>query len=89
MSDDCPYHDGLDTRLRQVEQTGAVMAANVVHILQGIDEIKEELRGNGTPGIKTRVDRIEQTEAKRGKQSLAVWGLIVAVLAQIVGGLLR
>lgn len=86
---DCPHHDGLDSRLRNVEQTGAVMAANVTMILKGIDEIKHELLGNGGPGLKTRVDRLEQKDEKKGRQNLAVWGLIVAVAAQIVGSFLR
>ena len=54
-------------------------------VIQGkLDHLDEAIRGNGEPGIKMRLDRLEQ-DAKR--QSKLIWLIIGAVVTSITSGL--
>lgn len=46
-----------------------------------LDRLDVAVRGNGKPGINTRLDRIERTEAVRAK---VVWFVVGAALVQLV-----
>ena len=49
-----------------------------------LDHLDEAIRGNGEPGIKMRLDRLEQ-DAKR--QSKLIWLIVGAVVTSITSGL--
>jgi hypothetical protein len=54
-------------------------------VIQGkLDHLDEAIRGNGEPGIKLRLDRLEQ-DAKR--QSKLIWLIIGAVVTSVTSGL--
>jgi hypothetical protein len=54
-------------------------------LIQGkLDHLDEAIRGNGEPGIKMRLDRLEQ-DARR--QSKLIWLIVGAVVTSITSGL--
>lgn len=49
-----------------------------------LEKHHHEIYGNGSPGLKIRMDRTEQTADKAAKSWAAVWGAIVSVAGAIV-----
>jgi hypothetical protein len=60
-------------RLTAIETTQDRVVADVSAIRYAID-------GNGTPGLKIRIDRIEQREARRER---AVWVAVTAAVGAV------
>lgn len=44
------------------------------------DHLEEMLNGNGQPGLKTRLDRLEQTEEGRRWNLRTIWAALVAII---------
>ena len=49
-----------------------------------LDRLDEAVRGNGKPGIQTRLDRLEQVAATRSR---LLWAIAGSVVALAVGAL--
>jgi len=51
--------------------------------------INESLHGNGKPGMNLRLDRLEQTEKRRGKQIWVIFTALVGGVVSWIGMLLK
>lgn len=52
---------------------------------QNFQELRQLFEGtNGTPGIKIRLDRIEQKETSRGKHLAYLWSALSALVVGLV-----
>jgi len=80
--------------LRKDMQDVKLQVARIVSHLESERESRKEIRamiekhthiifGNGEPGFKTRLDRIEQSESNRTWHIRAVWAAILTMLARI------
>jgi hypothetical protein len=75
--------DDLALRLARIEENHK----HLTRMLEGISEegdkwrdtLSEALNGNGHPGIKTRLDRLEQFSDGLTKHFWAIWGSLLAV----------
>lgn len=54
-----------------------------------LDRLDEAIRGNGTPGIKARLDRLEQIEAGRKRLTWTVVGACVSAAVASVMQILQ
>lgn len=75
---------GGDTH--EIMQSLGRIEGNLTTALQRIDEHHQMLYGNGQPGMKTRLDRLEQLELKRaalvkGSVGVALAALLAAIKA--------
>ena len=64
------------------QQYDRICKQEFAEIKDAITSLDRAIRGNGGPGLNTRIDRLEQAEAKRGKIMI---GVIVAVCASAIG----
>lgn len=65
----------MSGELHEISQTLGRIEGKLNAVVQRQDEHHATLYGNGAPGLKTRLDRLEQTEATRSK---LVWVAITA-----------
>jgi hypothetical protein len=68
--------------MNEREQYEQVCKGAFEHIAKKLDRIDTWLRGNGDPGLMTRMDRIEQVHRKSVK---AFWTLFGAGTATVIG----
>ena len=69
----------------QVASDIAVIKTKITDIEANLNRLNTYHHGNGKPGINTRLDRLEQTETRRGKLIFtAVGASIVATVGAIV-----
>ena len=64
------------------EQYDRVCKQEFAEIKDAIISLDRAIRGNGGPGLNTRIDRLEQAEVKRSRIMI---GVIVAVCASAIG----
>ncbi len=64
------------------EQYESVCKAEFSEIKEKLDRLDEAIRGNGKPGIQTRLDRLETSAAARSR---VLWIIAAAVLTLAVG----
>lgn len=55
-------------------------SAEIAKLSDKIDRIDEAIRGNGHPGLKQRIDRLEQIETDRSKVK---WMIVTAMFSGI------
>ena len=67
-----------DTRLQDHAKASVQRVENVVEKIEKVDKL---LRGNGTPGLMTEVDRLKQNEIRR---DWWIKTLLVAAVAEVV-----
>ena len=60
----------------------AKLAMQVEFLVEKVTKIDYTLHGNGTPGLKTQVDRLEQVYARVQKYLVAVVGAVATALAK-------
>ena len=65
----------MSGELHEISQTLGRIEGKLNSVVKLQDEHHTTLYGNGAPGLKTRVDRLEQTEATRSK---LVWIAVTA-----------
>lgn len=53
-------------------------------LTQDVRDIDQALSGNGQVGMKVRLDRLEQAEKRRVRNSYLLWGAIVAAVVNAV-----
>ena len=66
------------------EETSLALAEQRKESKDGIDSITHVLQGNGTPGLKTVVDRLVQSEKSRVFYFRAIIGSILTLLGERV-----
>lgn len=66
------------------EQYERICKAQFTELHGKLDRIDEAIRGNGKPGIQTRLDRLEQAERTRGR---LLWLIAGALVTLAVNGL--
>ena len=66
------------------EQYETVCKDQFVSIHNKLDRLDVAIRGNGTPGIQRRLDRLESADAVRSK---LLWTITAAVVALAAGAL--
>lgn len=49
-----------------------------------LDRIETNIRGNGQPGLMTRIDRIEQKDEMRGRHFWVIWPILLSTAAAAV-----
>lgn len=85
--------DDLSLRLARMEESYRHLADMLERHATEEDEwrdtLSEALNGNGHPGIKTRLDRIERVAEGVSKHFWAVWSAVLAVGAPAVFDLFR
>lgn len=54
---------------------------NIVKLLQKHDDL---IYGNGTPGLKTRLDRLEQNKIQHDKHAMVGWSAMVGLVLKTV-----
>lgn len=86
------HMESIGDRVGGIETTLAGMrATNDAHfetLKARTDRHEYIIIGNGTPGIASRLDRLEQTEKKREFHFRLWWGAIVGAFVTGVGGLI-
>lgn len=67
------------------------VTAEVRDLRRSVDHLSAIVTGNGDPakGLTLRVDRLEQTEIRRGKWTTAAIGASVAAVAGFIGLLIK
>lgn len=73
---------GGDTH--EIMQSLGRIEGNLTTALQRLDEHHSLLYGNGQPGMKTRLDRLEQLEIKRAALVKGSVGVALAALAAAI-----
>ena len=63
------------------EQYRDICRSEFAKINQKLDRLDMAIRGNGKPGIATRIDRLEQSGQRRSKLG---WLIVAAVVGNIV-----
>jgi hypothetical protein len=66
----------------QVASDIAVIKNKIIDIETNLSRLNVSHHGNGGPGINTRLDRLEQTEARRGK---LIFAAVAASIVAAVG----
>lgn len=66
------------------EQYEEVCKDEFAEIHKKLDKIDVSIRGNGKPGIITRLDRLEQTKILLGKLFWVVLGIAGTVIVKII-----
>ena len=61
-----------------MNETNHTIERDLASLHKKIDKLDEAVRGNGHPGINTRLDRLEHSERRRTK---IIWILIAAAIA--------
>lgn len=51
-----------------------------------LDRLDEAVRGNGKPGIQTRLDRLEQDKLTRGKLGWFAVGALTTLASSVIAG---
>ena len=64
--------------------TNEVLAIKLDIITEVVNELKLTLNGNGSLGLKTRVDRLEQTDGSRKWHFRAAWAAILSMALGLV-----
>lgn len=59
------------------------LRAHAKRIEELVADHHDTLYGNGRPGLKTSVDRLEQAEIRRSSHLKWIWGVIGAIAAKI------
>lgn len=54
-----------------------------------LGKIEYTLNGNGVPGLKTRIDRMEQTHVRQGKFITWISGLVTAMFAIVASAAVK
>jgi hypothetical protein len=60
--------------------TNEVLAEKLDNLADVVKKIDETINGNGNPGMKVRLDRLEQIEDGRRWNLRTIWGALVAIL---------
>ena len=63
--------------------TNEVLAVKLDIITEVVNELKLTLNGNGSLGLKTRVDRLEQTERSRLWSLRTLWASLISVILTV------
>ena len=69
------------------EQYERVCRVQFERIIAKLERIDEALRGNGGPGIKVRLDRLERSEQTRRRMVWALVGATVTMAGAVVRSL--
>jgi hypothetical protein len=70
------------------EQYEKICKAEFAEIKTKLDRLDEAIRGNGEPGLKTRIDRLERSEATRSRLLWLIAGSAVTGAISLVGSLI-
>ncbi len=71
--------------MRRRKQTGMVISGREMSDIHGkLDRLDEAIRGNGKPGLRQRLERLEETEGSRRRLTWIVIGAFVAAGASAV-----
>lgn len=70
------------------ERVGQVLAT-LEQIQAQLNKIEYTLNGNGTPGIKTRLDRVEQTHGRQRAVLLFLSTLVTALFGTVCAAALK
>lgn len=71
----------------EIMQSLGRIEGNLTTALKSIDEHHQMLYGNGQPGLKTRLDRLEQLELKRAALVKSSVGVALAALLAAIKAL--
>lgn len=63
--------------------TNAVLADKIDVLAGEVKHISEMLNGNGQPGLKVRIDRLEQTEGNRKWGLRTIWAAVVSLVLAV------
>lgn len=72
-------------QILQISQDVAVLRSQSDSARQDLNEIKYSLNGNGTPGMKTRIDRLEGSESRRVWLVRAATGSSIGAVIAAIG----
>lgn len=80
--------DDISARLIRIEEQHKHLVTMLTgHIEQEEgwqEQMGEALNGNGKPGIKTRLDRLEQFHSGLVKHFMLIWGAVLTVVVPLV-----
>lgn len=62
--------------------TLATLSEQIKSLDEKVERIDHTIRGNGNPGLATRIDRLEQTEERRTWAGRTMIGALFALIAE-------
>ena len=68
----------------RIHERLSIIETEVKNSCQKIDKMFDYLVGNGHPGLKTRIDRIEQHHANKEKHWIAIYTALVGLAIKSV-----
>jgi hypothetical protein len=74
--------DTVESRLAKLEVIGE-------RTEEQVKEVLHLLRGNGQPGLVTRVDRLEQTKESQRRHFWIIWAAVVGLVGKFLWETLR
>lgn len=93
MSVDENRFDDVTARLIRIEEQHkhlvTMLTGHIEHEEDWQEQMSEALNGNGKPGIKTRLDRLEQFHSGLIKHFWAIWVAVLGALAPAILDLFR
>ena len=75
--------------MNDIDRYNLICRERFDRIEKKLDAIDKLLRGNGSIGLVTRIDRIEEAERRRRKWTWALWGLCDSTLGALVRGFIQ
>jgi len=70
------------------DQYHEICKEEFAQIQEKLDRLDEAIRGNGEPGLKTRIDRLERSETTRSRLLWLIAGSAVTGAISLVGSLI-